>query len=331
MHKKSSEALNAIDAVRESLVETEEKASEIQGEIDGKLKKIESIESEIEAAKEQILSDDDSILKQIEAAKLSVGEIRDEIRKILEDNRQRVIELASFHKQVYGGKDDASGDISVGLKAEFESRKNDLLEYEKAQRLKHEAMFTQIETLIPGATSAGLATSYKEMKDSFTGPLVRYSQLFYASMIFFVVGSLISITEYVTLWPPRIEFVTGNSWNDVLRQLLFKAPFVGATVWLALFSARRRSEYARLQQEYAHKEVVASSYESYRKQLAALGAETSSLQKELMSKAIEALARNASVTLDGKSKEKTPGHELLEKMSTSEMKTVFDVIKSFKK
>jgi hypothetical protein len=100
-----------------------------------------------------------------------------------------------------------------------------------------------------------------------------------------------------------------------LRALVNKIPFVAPLVWLALFSSNRRSQYERLQQEYAHKEAIARSYSSYKKQLQDLDSDSDSLQRELISKAIDAIAFNASTTLDHKLPEKSPSHLAVDKVN----------------
>lgn len=99
-------------------------------------------------------------------------------------------------------------------------------------------------------------------------------------------------------------------------------------VWLAIYSATRRSQYERLQQEYAHKEAFASSYESYKKQLQDLKVDADALQRELIAKAIEAIAFNASKTLDGNHLEKPPAMQLFDKLSFDEVKKLVEMAKA---
>jgi hypothetical protein len=102
-------------------------------------------------------------------------------------------------------------------------------------------------------------------------------------------------------------------------------------VWLALFSATRRSQYERLQQEYAHKEALASSYESYKIQLQDLNGASEDLQRELIAKAVEAIAYNASATLDGKNhKEKPPLLQLLDQANIEQFQKLLESLKSIK-
>jgi hypothetical protein len=146
-------------------------------------------------------------------------------------------------------------------------------------------------------------------------------------MLTLLLGGLILVLDSITLTPFHVEFVKTSGWEEVLRTLLTRAPIVLPVVWIAIFSATRRSQYERLQQEYAHKEAFASSYESYKKQLQELQVDADGLQKELIAKAIEAISFNASKTLDGKHTEKLPTHQLLEKLNFEDLKKLVDLVK----
>ena len=127
--------------------------------------------------------------------------------------------------------------------------------------------------------------------------------------------------------PFKIELVKPHDWHEMLKTLLVRAPVVIPVVWFAVFSATRRSQYERLQQEYAHKEALASSYEGYKKQLQDLKGDAEDLQKELIAKSINAIAYNASTTLDGKHTEKPPIFQMLEKLNADDIKKMIDVVR----
>jgi predicted membrane chloride channel (bestrophin family) len=114
--------------------------------------------------------------------------------------------------------------------------------------------------------------------------------------------------------------VQPKQWDEMLRTLLSRAPIILPIIWLAIFSGTRRSQYERLYQEYAHKEALASSYESYRNQIKQLNTTSEDLQKELLSKAIDAISFNASKTLDGKHSEKPPTSKIFESIDIEKLK-----------
>ncbi len=213
------------------------------------------------------------------------------------------------------------------MKRELDLRLQQLSDHEDLQTERQEALFVSIESLLPGATSAGLASAYNKLKDKFNIPIIGYTIAFYASMLTLFLGGLTIVSENITLSPFHIEFVKTSTWEEMLRTILTRAPIILPIIWIAIFSATRRSQYERLQQEYAHKEAFASSYESYKKQLQALQIDGDALQKELIAKAIEAISFNASITLDGKHTEKMPIHRLLEKLDLEELKKLLSMAK----
>jgi hypothetical protein len=178
---------------------------------------------------------------------------------------------------------------------------------------------------LPGATSAGLASAYKALKDNFRVPIARYTGAFYMSLIILLLGGLAVVSESVVLWPFKVQFLQAHDWEEMFRTLLTRVPIVVPIVWLAIFSATRRSQYERLQQEYAHKEALASSYESYKKQLQELKIDADALQRELIAKAIDAIAYNASKTLDGNHTEKLPAFQVLEKLNVDDLKKLIEL------
>ena len=85
-----------------------------------------------------------------------------------------------------------------------------------------------------------------------------------------------------------LTFVSLTDWDTILKSLVYKLPFYGPILWLALFASKRRSEFHRLQQEYAHKEALAKSYQSYKKQIEELNTEDQEMLKHLILKSIDA-------------------------------------------
>ncbi len=142
-----------------------------------------------------------------------------------------------------------------------------------------------------------------------------------------LLGGLTVVTDSINLWPLEIKLVQTHDWEELLRTILMRIPVIAPVLWVAIFSATRRSQYERLQQEYAHKEALASSYESYKKQLQDLKINAEELQQTLIAKAIDAVAYNASVTLDGKHTEKPPAFQLLEKLSIDDVKKLIDIVR----
>lgn len=267
----------------------------------------------------------------IKAAEKEIVAGSEKISTLLGGVEGEVRQLGTFHQKIFGKKDEISGKSASGLEFELDARTADLETLEAEQKVKHDAMFLRIESLLPGATSAGLATAYKTLKDGFEKPIALYTKLFYGSLVLLVVAAFVMAVRHLTIYPGvSITFVEVPEWDVIFRALIYKAPFVAPVIWLAIFSSTRRSQYERLQQEYAHKEALSSSYESYKKQLQDLKGDSEELQRELIAKAIDCVAYNASATLDGKHEDKTPLHQFLEKFKPDELQKFMEMVRGAK-
>lgn len=244
-----------------------------------------------------------STKQTIDAAKTDATKQQKEIEILLTGATKQLSELDQFHMTIFG-KSNEDGTRAGGLDVELVNLKSKLISFEITQSEKYIALTKEIESLLPGATSAGLATAYKEMKDSFDDTIKRSGMLFYVSVGILVVASFFLAVETIGFW--QIKFRDISTWDSVLKSMAFKFPFYAPIVWLAYYATKRRSEAQRLQQEYAHKESLAKSYNSYKKQIEELGVEKEKLLGELIRNTIVAISYNASSTLDGKHGDKMP-------------------------
>jgi len=261
---------------------------------------------------ETLVGDEDtsSTKMMILRAKEIVLKEQKDIAELLSLAKDELQNLDEFHNRIFGELDEEEEKRIGGLKQELDLRINELTVFEALQIKKFKALNDEIESLIPGATDAGLATAYKDMKKSFDTPIKNSSLLFYGSIGILIVGTLILSID--TISDGGVTFVKNNDWPDILRSFAYKIPFYGPAIWLALYATKRRSESQRLQQEYAHKEAVAKSYSSYKKQILDLGDEDKAMQKDLINKALETIAHNASTTLDGDHGDNMPAKEIIE-------------------
>ena len=113
-----------------------------------------------------------------------------------------------------------------------------------------------------------------------------------------------------------LEKGLGMSLLVLLGNFAVKLPFIIPVLWLVIFVSKRRSEAERLTQEYAHKESLAKSYDSYKQQIEKLADDN---QKELlpilMENMIKAIALNPAETLDKKHQSDSPMSEILKDKS----------------
>ncbi len=144
----------------------------------------------------------------------------------------------------------------------------------------------QIEWLLPGATSAWLSSAYKEMKDSF-----NLSNIFWNLMFFLTLWIAIYLWKDIKVW---------ENLEKTILNIISHLPFILPLIWLAFFSSKQQSQNKRLQQEYAHKESLAKSFEWYKKQIDGLWEDDKSteIKKMLMENIVKMTWENPSNTLD---------------------------------
>ncbi|MDO6687643.1 MULTISPECIES: coiled-coil domain-containing protein [unclassified Agarivorans] len=254
-------------------------------------------------------SENESISSEVKNALELAENDSENIKELLNEVKSKLADFKQYHTDVFGVKNE-EGEHEGGLKAEIVAREKHLEAFKKQQELKYKTLNDEIESLLPGATSAGLATAYHELKESFDTPIKTYSRLFYGSITALVLVAFLSITKEVG-WL-FIRFVEVTDLSKLVSNILYKLPIVLPVLWLTLFASKRRSETQRLQQEYAHKEALAKSYQNFKMQIEALEQSDPALMNKLLSSAIDAVSKNASDTLDKKHGDKTPMHEGVE-------------------
>ncbi len=254
-------------------------------------------------------SDNESISSEVKNAVELAEKDSNNIKELLNEVKGKLTDFKEYHTDVFGIKNE-EGELEGGLKAEIVAREKHLEEFKKQQELKYKTLNDEIESLLPGATSAGLATAYHELKESFNSPIKTYTRLFYSSIMALVLVAFLSITNEVGWF--FIKFVEVTDISILASNILYKLPIVLPVLWLTLFASKRRSETQRLQQEYAHKEALAKSYQNFKMQIEALGQTDPALMNKLLSSAIDAVSKNASDTLDKKHGDTSPMHEGVE-------------------
>lgn len=232
---------------------------------------------------------------------------------LLKGVNTKISDLNKYYVKIFGDPTSKSPK-SFGLKEELETRKAELYEFKNEHEAKHKAFVNQIESLVPGATTAGLSTAYSDLRSTASASVAKFNILFSISLIGLMFLSSIFTIQSFTLEPFNMTFVNINDWNDALKLVFQRVPFILPLIWLAIFASKRRSEFHRLEQEYAHKEATAKSYQSFKQQIHDLGEakEHQELLIKLISTAVDTVSFNASTTLDKKHGDKMPSHTAID-------------------
>jgi hypothetical protein len=123
----------------------------------------------------------------------------------------------------------------------------------------------KIEALLPGATSAGLASAFENEKRRFVLPqLVSVGIFVIAAIALAVIGSQ-HLKDVATQ-----AAGTAITWDLVLRNIANRLLLVGPLLWVGYVALRNFTTALRLQEDYAYKEVISRSFEGYKREMANL-------------------------------------------------------------
>lgn len=182
-------------------------------------------------------------------------------------------DLKKYHTIVFGDDKD-----EVGIKKHLEERIASLKEIEK-----------EAKKIIDLSSDAGLAGGFHQR-----GKKARFSKLMSLLIFVFTLAAM-----------AKMNFVTID-WNN-LASIDLTSIFVRATinipfVWIAIVTNINLNKYSRLEEEYAHKESLARSFERYKTEIEKLKnvniEESNELLMKLMKTNIEAFALNPAMTME---------------------------------
>jgi hypothetical protein len=134
---------------------------------------------------------------------------------------------------------------------------------DKIRQLENDfsALSAKIEALLPGATSAGLASSFRDQKTRFDRPQLMWGAIFIGSLVGLAAAGLLGFNP---------QGGGTLSWQIVLPHVLDRLPIAVPLVWLALYAQRNFTLALRLQEDYAFKEATSTAFEGYKREMASI-------------------------------------------------------------
>jgi len=189
----------------------------------------------------------------------SVNEQSDQLKTAVDEYR---VTFDSFQKQL----DDRETLIAEGSK-----RQNSLFANIEEIRSRIQELDRRAEAMLTGATVAGLAGSFGDLRNSLSKDLKFARYVFYAAIgLLFV--SVIPLVLYVIpglgTWaqiPGGVATQTASA-PELSAQILARALLLLPAAWFARFAAARHASLFRLKEHYAYKYSVAASVDAFKKQ-----------------------------------------------------------------
>lgn len=305
MAKSNRERINelkiALEEIQRQANEVAEKISNSKvfiDEISQHKSNSEQWRNEIETAKNQSTTS----YNEIENLKKEITETRDELIEKLNAVEVKKEDIDKFFIKIFG-EEDEQGKRLGGLSVRLSQKEKEVDSFLNTQEKRYKELFEKIESLLPGATSIGLAQAYYDQKISYKWPVIIWAIIFILALVGVFITGLLSYKNGINL-----SFGELLNVEQATSKLLAKIPFFFALIWLAAFSSKQYRQNKRLEQEYAHKEVLAKSYQGYKRELESQGKTIT--DKEIIGALhkvlVATIAKNPSEIMDDGSKEDTP-------------------------
>lgn len=246
-----------------------------------------------------------SLYQKINVLYEDIKDKQTKFEKIILDVESKQAGLKKFKGEMLGVLG-ADGEVEEkGLQQKLIDLETDLVNFDKQQKNVTSELKKQIESLLPGATSAGLATSYKDAKDEYVEKIKKTTTNFTLGIVCLFIVSIV-IIWWDTSNKPDISTIHG-----FLVYLSYRLLLISPIVWFTSYNALQNRHLFRLQEEYAHKKAMAESFEGFKRQVEAIDSlnEESNMLKELLSSTISAISFKASDVLDKQHKDTASMYE----------------------
>lgn len=199
---------------------------------------------------------------------------------ISKDLNKKINELNKFYEKIFGNGNENNKTIS--LKDDLEKRLIQLKEVEE-----------EAKKVINLASDAGLAGGFVEKAKE-----AKKNKIISVIILSLALCAMFFYNKDIFNGIPKNQEAINNYiiiWN--LLKLLINAPLL----WLAIVANINLNKYSRLEQDYAHKEALAKSYERYKNEISKLSSEdeqVENLKQELIKINLEAFKLNPADNMD---------------------------------
>jgi hypothetical protein len=241
----------AVAAHTQQIDGDQKRATELRGELESLLVNAKQTQAETDGLKQGVESAKSSAtqaIAEIQAAKASVDQNAKDVTSVLAASNSAFTKTKAIA--------DKADTIEQRVK-DYEAK---LVEISA----QCEAQLEAIKSLLPGATSAGLASAFDQRRTTFLKPSKRWQWLFVGSVVVLAVLALASLIE-AYLHAPELTY------QQLLVRWISRIPFAASLVWLAMHASRESALAKRLEEDYGFKASVASSFQGFQEQMKIVG------------------------------------------------------------
>lgn len=232
-----------IQELKASIEETEKDATALKATISADNSAIQQAKIEVEGNTKAIIQ-----------SKATVDQLEAELNAIADTADKKIETIESFKTVL----EELNKKWMNKFQAEFNRNKKSFDESQQEHSEEYETLKKQIETLLPGATSAGLSSAFMERKKN-----IEQQKNFWRNMTIAGAAGLILFGILAIKYPPKIT----NGLYEFLLYILTRSSILVGIVMIEEFGRRHFNIISRLSETYAYKEVLSRSFEGYKKQM----------------------------------------------------------------
>ncbi|MBV6306777.1 hypothetical protein KVP10_17960 [Candidimonas humi] len=230
--------------------EAQARAAEIRGELETILATAQQSQGAVDAAKQSVDGLKDSA-SQTNADILNVKATADVNAKAIED----ALGVAKASAETAKGLADVAETVDQRVK-DYEAKLKEL-------SAQCDEQLEEIKKLLPGATSAGLASAFDKRRQTFLNPGKHWQLIFVLTVIVLIAASTWSLIEVY-------QHASATN-GQMVMFWLSRVPVAAALVWLAMHASREAALAKRLEEDYGFKVSVASSFQGFQEQMQIVG------------------------------------------------------------
>lgn len=329
------ESTNNLNEIKAQLAQTTSLANsltDLKKKLSETVSEIEQIALKSEAAQLKL----DNFQKAVE----DVEDSKNKASATTKTIRDFLLEVKALHLKILGSeeKDEKTGEVirTDGLvdvlntaynklENDFKELQIQFIDMQKEKQKDYEQiktsweveftkLKTKIESLLPGALSAGLSQAYEEKKNSEIEEISSSSKVFYVAIIGLILISAMPAAVYIYL------LYTGKkTFDEILllapNVLFFILPVYVPFIWVAYSADKKMKLSKRLAEEYAHKAALCKTFEGISKQVSNLqdNRQSTDLESKLLYNIIQVSAENPGKLISDYDKTDHPLYDALDK------------------
>lgn len=235
-----TDAQAVIETKSQHIEDARVHADKVRGELDKAQTAVTSKANEVDSAKTQAAAAADAARNAQQQCDANAGTVKKALQTATED----------------AAKTRKLADTAVATEERIAAYETSLAELNVQAKEK----LAEIVGLLPGATSAGLAHAFDARGKLFTAPANLWQKIF--------VGALIGIVLIAATGLYQVhQHADSLAYSDLLKLWLARLPIAGALVWLALYASREAALAKHLEEDYAYKAAVSTSFQGFQEQM----------------------------------------------------------------